>query len=92
MECRRPLTALGFLLTLPACVSVCVCACLWVRVRARESYKEVCACFRARARARVCALPASSGKQAEAGNWEGGWRGYERNSTEADRRERRRGG
>lgn len=72
------------------CVCVCVCACLWVRVRARESYKEVCACFRARAC--VCALPASSGKQAEAGNWEGGWRGYERNSTEADRRERRRGG
>lgn len=61
MECRRPLTALGFLLTLPACVSVCVCACLWVRVRARESYKEVCACFRARACVR--SQPAAESRQ-----------------------------
>lgn len=58
------------------CVRVCVCASLPARARV-----FVCVC-----------APARSGKQGEAGNWEGGWRGYERNSTEADRRKRTRGG
>lgn len=46
MECRRPLTALGFLLTLPAClcvICVCVCAPLCVCVCASMC---VCVCVR----------------------------------------------
>lgn len=76
--------------------AACLCVCVCVHACGCESEREraIKRCVRVSVRARACvyALPASSGKQAEAGNWEGGWRGYERNSTEADRRERRRGG
>lgn len=63
MECRRPLTALGFLLTLSACVSVCVCVHACGCVSERERAIKRCVLVSVRARVCVRSQPAAESRQ-----------------------------